>query len=282
MIDSPETPESLRERWKTGIWKEALDAILAEAGSTTRKISAEFLRSLNTPEFAGRLDLRGIPFFEPLDPLAYGHDKCPLRLYGAEYRDIDFSHAVMRFHLDDTKLTNCLFLASTLESCSFWRSEIKSCLFSHSFMPWLSVSGGTNISHSFFDNTIIRHDASIFGYATFQACSFRNLDWRMVHFSCCLFGKCIFSGRLQKSDANCSSGDGFNIVCDYYRKIRYKGYNVFKDCSFDKLMVTRFSVKDGALTLQNCTGFPTYSSPNKEFCATKDFYSDNTRPKSIQ
>ena len=281
MMKPLETPESLRERWKSGIWKETLDAILAEAARTTRKISAEFLRSLNIPECEARLDLRGIPFFEPLDPRAHGHDKCPLRLYGDEYRDIDFSHAIMRFYLGNTKLTNLLFCDAILENCDIWDCEISRCSFNNAFMPWLGIARGTRIVNSVFDHSKIRHYAIVRGYASFEGCSFLKLDWRMINFSRCLFENCVFSGHLQKAHADSSSGHGLHAIIDYYSKLRYKGYNVFKDCSFDKLMVTRFSIEDGSLTLQNCTGFPTFYLPSKEFRSDRDFYSDNTKPKMI-
>jgi hypothetical protein len=101
----------------------------------------------------------------------------------------------------------------------------------------------------------------------------------MINFRRCLFKNCVFSGHLQKAHADSSSGHGLDAIRDYYLKLRLKGHNVFRNCSFDKLMVTQFSIEDGSLTLQNCTGFPTFALPSKEFRAHRDFYSDNTKPK---
>jgi hypothetical protein len=162
MIDSSETPESLRERWKSGIWKDALDAILAEAARTTRSISAEFLESLELPRFEGRLDLRGVNFYEPLDPPTGGHDKMPFRLIGGEYKDVDFSHTCKNFYVSETKFNNCLFCHSTLESCWFYGCFVLNCSFIHASMSWFSASGRTHFVNSIFDYTRIRHDASIY------------------------------------------------------------------------------------------------------------------------
>jgi uncharacterized protein YjbI with pentapeptide repeats len=281
MIDPPETPDSLRERWKSGIWKEALDAILAEAARTTRSISAEFLGSLSFPHNQGRLDLRGIPFYEPLDPKIYGYDKCPLRLCGDEYKNMDLSYATVRFYVGGTRITNCSFCKSTLESCTLSDCTISNCDFSHAFMPWLSIGKGACFVHTCFDHTKIRHDASIYGYANFEKCSFLNLDWRMLKLNRCLFNDCTFSGHLQKAHADCSSSHGLSAIRNCYLKLKYKGCNIFKNCSFDKLKFTRFSVENGSLFLLNCTGFPTYSLPSEEFRADRDFYSDDTKPEKI-
>jgi hypothetical protein len=278
MIAPSETPESLRERWKSGIWKKALDAILAEATRTTRTINSAFLESLNLPKFEGRLDLRGISFYEPIDSKIYGRDKCPFRLYGEGYKNIDFSYATVHFYVSATSITNCWFHEATLESCWFNDSTIFSCDFSHAFMPWFSASRETRFVRSIFDHTKIRHDARIYGYANFDECSFLNLDWSMIHFSRCLFNNCMFSGRLQKARSDCSASNGISAVRNFWSKLKHKGFNVFKDCSFDGLEIERFSVEDGSLTLIKSTGFPTYSLPSKEFRADRDYYSDNAIP----
>lgn len=279
MNDPSETPESLRQRWLSGTWKNALDAIFAEAAQTTRRISAGFLRSLNLPDFDGRLDLRGINFFVPLDPLIHGNDKSPLRLHGINFRDIDFSHAVMRFSAGETKLSNVLFCGAILEDFNTWDCVISTCDFSHAFMPWFSASRGTIFTNSKFDYTRIRHHASIHGYARFESCSFLKLDWRMIHFRGCCFSNCRFTGHLQKSYAQKTSSQGFAVFRDYLKKREYSGYNVFVNCSFGNLTVTRFSVQVSALTLKHCVEFPTSTLPSKEGRTYLDYYSNNVKPQ---
>lgn len=280
--DTSETPESLRERWKSGIWKVALDAILAEAARTTRTISAEFLKSLNLPEFQGRLDFRGVTFYEPLDPPIGGHDKSHFRLAGSEYKDMDFSLADMNFYVGDTSITNCLFRESKLITLRIWKCTISQCDFSRAFMPWFSAGMGTQFVHSIFDHTIIRHHAEIYGYASFEYCSFLKLDWRMIHFRGCCFNDCVFTGHLQKSDAQRTFSQGVAAIRDFLKKLECKGYNVFVNCSFEKLTVTRFSIQGGALTLKDCIGFPTGTLPSKEGHTYLDYYSDNVKPKNSQ
>jgi uncharacterized protein YjbI with pentapeptide repeats len=276
-----EISDDLRMRWKSGFWKEKLDAILVESARTTHVISAEFLWSLNTPQFEGRLDLRGIPFFEPIDPPMGGHDKFHLRLRGSEYKNMDFSHADMKVYVGDTTIKNCLFRESNMVPFRIWECQISQCDFSRAFMPWFEAGRGTQIVESVFDHSKIRHHASAFGYASFELCSFRDIDWRMFHFRGCRFTDCTFTGHLQKSYAEPTFSSGFDAIRDYCSKVKYHGHNVFVRCNFDKLKVTRFSVKPKALTLEDCTGFPTYSLPSNEGHLFCDFYSDNAKPKPI-
>lgn len=276
-----ETPEHLTTRWQSGIWKDALNAILREAAQTTRRISAGFLRSLPLPQIDGRLDLRGVPFYEPIHPPIGGHDKGTFRLFGEEYRDIDFSYATMRFYSGDTKLTNSLFIGATLESCDFWNSDISFCMFNQAYMPWLGISRGTTILKSAFDHSKVLHYGSINGFALFQSCSFLELDWRMINFRGCRFSDCCFTGHLQKAHSQRPQSEGFGVLRNFLSKRRNDGYNVFLRCAFENLKVTRFSVQDGSLTMHDCTGFPTCSVPSKEGQSYKDFYSDNAKPRSI-
>jgi uncharacterized protein YjbI with pentapeptide repeats len=202
------------------------------------------------------------------------------RLTGSEYKDIDFSYADLIFYAGDTNITNCLFLESQLTGLRFWNCIILQCDFSHAFMPWFSAGRRTRFVQCIFDHTTIRHHAELFGYARFSDCSFLKLDWRMINFRRCVFEGCVFSGRLRNAHADCSAGYGFDAVRDYLLRLQNKGYNVFKNCSLANLTVIRLSVENGALTLNNCTGFPAYFLPSKEFRADKDFYSENAKSKT--
>jgi uncharacterized protein YjbI with pentapeptide repeats len=282
MIDPPDTPEALRERWKSGIWKVALDAILEEAARTMRSISAKFLKSLDLPKFEGRLDLRGVSFYEPYNLTRTSEAKGSFLLSGEDYLDLDFSHAVMRFSLSDSKLFNINFSNTMLEYCEYSDCTVDRCDFKRAFMPWFQVNRGAIFKRSIFDYSKIRHYACIREYAHFEECSFLKLDWRMIHFRGCCFNNCNFTGHLQKSDAERTLSHGFDAIRDYLKKREYKGYNVFENCSFEKLTVSRFSVQGGALTLKHCVGFPTSTLPSKEGRNYLDYYSENVKPKNPQ
>lgn len=274
-----EPSDGLRMRWKSGIWNKALTAILLEAERATRIISADFLKSLGLPIFEGRLDLRGIPFYEVLDPPIGGHDRFHIQLAGAEYKDLDFSYADVNAYAGDTRITNCLFIQSTLTNFRNWNCVFMQCDFSRAFMPWFSATKGSRFIQSVFDDTKIRHHAEIAGYTHFLDCSFLNLDWRMINFRRCVFENIVFSGHLQNAHADRSGGHGIDALRDFMLKVQNKGYNVFRNCSFTNLLVTRFSVENESLTLLNCTGFPCYFLPSTEFRSDKDFYSESCKPK---
>jgi uncharacterized protein YjbI with pentapeptide repeats len=277
-----ETPDTLRERWKSGIWKEALDAILAEAKRAKHRISAKFLNSLALPRFDSRLDLRGAPFYEPIDPPIRGADKRSFGFADDTYDRIDLSHALISFYVYDAKLNDCCFNGAAMTSCRFGSSHLLGCNFTGAVMPWLAIETNTVVTRCNFDYSKIRHDACVYGYASFEECSFQEIDWRMVEILGCRMTRCVFSGKLEKSKIKEPWGTGFQVIRDWFFKRKYKGYNIFDRCSFEALTVSRLSVREGSLVLNDCLGFPVFSTPSEEGPFYRNYYSDNTKPKTAE
>lgn len=272
MEEYDQTPDALKERWSSGIWVDALRKIHEQASKATRLITFEFIANLNLPLFDGRLDLRGIPFFAPIEPPIRGADKSPLRFKGENLNRIDFSFSHIYVYVSDSAFRDCLFNGATLESSVIDDSNFLECSFCGAKFLWLSISGSSTIESCSFNRSQARHTSEIRGNARLLKCSFQEIDWRALEIEGLKAGQCSFSGKLHNSKIKKASQAG---LVDRIKALVGGSSSVFEQCAFEKLQVIRLSIQDEAVRFVECSGIPKYLADSKEGSCFKDYYSQN-------
>lgn len=282
MNESPINAETLKARWNEGEWFSQLKAIRSHAEKHSYVLDTAFLRSLGLPEHDGRLDMRGVPLFIPWDPPRWNLDKTGVRLHDDALTSADFSDAHLhRTYFIGTSISDCLFRRAQLEECCWNTAHIRSCDFSGSRLTWLCVEDRSSISDCFFDGSKMRHSSVICGHSIIHHCSFRSIDWRTLELNACEFRECVFSGKLEKSQLRPPIRSRLTKVFEVFRT-RGGASTVFDGCDFTELAVKQFSVYEGAMLLLECSGFPTYKTPDTEWVNSYSYHSEGHKTEHNQ
>ena len=271
MNKSSETLEQLKDRWNSGIWLKALNAI-REKMDTGRpyRISKNFFNSLGLPQINGRLDFRGSPFYVPLSPPIMGRTMTPIKFISNDIADIDFSWSHMQFYMIDMQIENCVFMETQMDSCDFLRCKVTNSHFDNARLKASSFVERSIFSGCVFNGTKIRYSGVISDYANFQHCSFLNIDWSSMEFGACQFEDCLFSGQLMKSKIYRFHPYGFYYIIRFFL---CGGVAKFIKCDFSALNVKRLSIVNRALITEECIGFPSIKIESKEGRNCFDYFS---------